>query len=285
MFSKSEKIRKNIVTPDGEDEFQIRYIRDENVGLVTTRSEKSYLILDSIDYWYDLIQEQYPAKKKCGCKNDRFKLYFDYVPRIGTDDYRAVEIYSCCTKCGKNKRLAEIDIDYSPTQQLFETPIMYCEKPKIKYKTYSISGFWQEEGFRNLIDFLTQKQLQIYCWYWDKSENKRVLSKFSSEELKKFLFEDKNNYLSIYFSIEALDDALNQSVSNVAGVVVDRNLWRKYEAVELDSPVMVASASGGYFYSMNFCSEYLQAGEVKAKSKLFSRLVKEIVDYCKENLN
>ena len=40
MFKTEEKIRKNIVTPEGEDEFELRYILDENVGLLTTRSGK-----------------------------------------------------------------------------------------------------------------------------------------------------------------------------------------------------------------------------------------------------
>ena len=55
MFQ-TEKIKKDIITSDGEDEFQIRYNRDENVGVVTSRSNKSYLILYSFDFWYDLIQ-------------------------------------------------------------------------------------------------------------------------------------------------------------------------------------------------------------------------------------
>ena len=48
------KISKEIISSTGEDEFQIRYIRDENVGILTSRSDKSYFILDSKDYWYDL---------------------------------------------------------------------------------------------------------------------------------------------------------------------------------------------------------------------------------------
>ncbi len=41
MFQTEEKVKKDIITPDGEDEFQIRYIRDENVGVVTSRSNKN----------------------------------------------------------------------------------------------------------------------------------------------------------------------------------------------------------------------------------------------------
>lgn len=153
MFETGEKIRKSICTPEGEDEFQLRYIADENVGLPTIRSDRSYLILDSIDYWYDCIQNGYPPKRKYSCKNDFLKLYFDYVPRVGTEDYGAVELISCCTECGKQRKFAEIDIDYSPTKQLFEQPITYCEKPKIKYKTYSVNGYWKDEAFSDLIAF------------------------------------------------------------------------------------------------------------------------------------
>ena len=71
------KISKGIVSPAGEDEFQIRYNSDENAGILTSRSGKSYFILDSKDYWYDMIQEVYPSKKKCSCKNDFFKIWFD----------------------------------------------------------------------------------------------------------------------------------------------------------------------------------------------------------------
>ena len=65
-----DMISKSIITSDGEKEFQIRYIRDENVGILTTRTDKSFFILDSADYWYDLIQEKYPPIMKCSCKND-----------------------------------------------------------------------------------------------------------------------------------------------------------------------------------------------------------------------
>lgn len=284
MFSTAEKVRKNIITSDGEDEFHIRYIRYENVGVLTTRSEKSYFILDSIDYWYDLIQEKYPAKQKCRCKNDYFKLYFDYVPRLGTDDYRAVELISCCTGCGKQRKFAEVDIDYSPTAQLFEQPITYCEQPKIRYKTYSISGYWKEENFYDLIDFLSQKQLLIYCWHWARDEKKRYMNKFTAEELKNFLLAETMDYLNIYFSMEPLDEFFAESFSNNEGIYVPRDIWREREIFKVNSPIMVAAEGAGYFYSVEFCSEYLEAGQVKAKNESFCQLVKEVLVYCRERL-
>lgn len=282
MFETEEKIRKCIITPDGEDGFQLRYIFDENVGLLTARSEKSYLILDSIDYWYDCIQNSYPPKRKCKCKNDFFKLYFDYVPRVGTDDYRTVELTSCCTECGKQRKFATIDIDYSPTEQLYEEPITYCEKPKIKYKTYSIRGYWKEETFYELTDFLSQQQLFIYCLYWDKGT--RFVKKFTAEELKRFLFEEKKRYLNIYFSTESLEAQLGKQFSNDKGIYIDEDIWRKEEIIKLHSPFMVAVAGAGLFYEMDFCSEYIEAGQIKTKSEDFCKLAQKVLEYSKEQL-
>ncbi len=284
MFQTDEKIQKNIITPDGEDEFQIRYIRDENVGVLTSRSDKSYLILDSIDFWYDLIQEKYPSKQKCNCKNDYFKLCFNYVPRIGTDDYRAVELISYCTECGRQRKISEIDIDYSPTSQLFENPITFCKQPKIKYKTYSLKGYWKEKEFSDLIDFLSQKRLWIYCWYWDQTEKKRYVKQMTAYELKRFLFVEKGEYLEIYFSAGSLDELFADSVSDGNGIYVDRDVWRKREIIMLNAPLLVASAGAGKFYSLDFCSEYIEAGEVKSKAEAFCRLAEEILAYCHERL-
>ena len=49
MFQNEKTLVKEITSPEGETEFQIRYIKEEGVGLATTRSGKNYLILDSLD--------------------------------------------------------------------------------------------------------------------------------------------------------------------------------------------------------------------------------------------
>jgi len=72
-------LSKAIITSDGENEFQLRVLQEDGVGLLTTQSDKSYLILDSADYWYDLIQTTYPKKKKCKCSNERFRVQFEYL--------------------------------------------------------------------------------------------------------------------------------------------------------------------------------------------------------------
>ncbi len=64
-----QEVTKNISTKNGANEFQVRLLTDDGVGLLTTKDEENYLILDSLDYWYELIQNEYPKKKKCSWKN------------------------------------------------------------------------------------------------------------------------------------------------------------------------------------------------------------------------
>ncbi len=285
MFDTEEKIRKKIITSCGEEEFQIRFIRDESVGILTSRSDKNYFILDSVDYWYDLIQEKYPAKQKCSCKNDLFEIYFDYMPRKGTDDYRAVELISQCAECGKQKKFAQVDIDYSPSSQLFEQPISFCKQPKIKYKTYSVSGYWKEEDLSGLLEFLSKKQLLIYCWFWDVINKKRYVKRFTFEELKSYIFVEKPRYLAIYFSAEPLEDVFCNALSDDSGIYIDRNLWRKREIIKIDAPIMVVAEGAGNLYYMEFCSEYIDAeGKIISKSEHFCHLTKELLSYSKDRL-
>ncbi|MBR6768161.1 MAG: hypothetical protein IKM34_01580 [Clostridia bacterium] len=285
MFDKEYTIQKNMITSDGEDEFQIRYIRNENVGVLTTRSEKSYFILDSQEYWYDLIQDQYPPKQKCSCKNDFFKVCFQYLTRKGTDDFRKVELVSQCTECGKIKNWASIDIDYSPSSQLFENAIPFCAQPKIKYKTHTVNGFWQTEQFYDLLEFLSQKQLFIYMWYWDETDNKRYFNQFSHTELMRFLSSENSRYLEIYFSTEPLNDLLDSSFSDEKGVYIDRNMWRKKNLIKIHAPIYVMGENSGNLYYMYFCSEYIDSdGKVQSKNEPFCLLTKEVLTYCKQNL-
>ena len=285
MFENKEKIRKNIITSNEEDEFQIRYIREENVGIITSRSDKSYFILDSKDYWYDLIQEQYPNKRKCSCKNDYFKISFDYIPRKGTNDFKTVELISECTECGKTKKFASIDIDYSPSFQLFEKEITFCSQPKIKYKTYRVSGYWKTRSLYDLVEFLSNKQLFTYMWYWGETDHKRYFDKFSHTELMKFLTLENSNYLEIYFSAEPLDDLWDSSVYDDKGIYMDRQVWRKRNLIKINSPLHIGGENGGDLYYMEFCSEYIDSdGKVQSKNEPFCRLTKELLKYCKEYL-
>ena len=285
MFNSEEKIRKKINTKNGDDEFEIRFMSEENVGVITSRSNESFFLLDSQEYWYDLIQNKYPAKRKCTCKNDYFNIYLDYVPREGTDDYRAIEIITQCTKCDKIKYISRVDIDYSPSSQLFEQSITYCKEPKIKYKTYCLNGFWSEDTLLNLVEFLSAKKLLIYCWYWNETDNKRYIKQFDLKELKNSLSTDNFRYLEIYFTTQPIDETSLKSGSDDKGVYVDRNMWRKQEIIKIVAPIIVVTDVKRKLYYMEFCSEYINSNfDVIVKSKSFCDLATEVELYGKKYL-
>ena len=280
MNQNEDVISKAIETPDGEKDFQVRFIREEKVGIICTPTDKSYFLLDSADYWYDLIQEKYPPIMKCSCKNDRFNLTFDYTPRVGTDDFREISIKCSCTVCQKSKRLPPIEIDYSPSAQLFDHPITFCKQPKIKYKTYSLAGYWSDDKLVGIAEYLLEKGLFVYCWYWDSKNAKRCFKELSETEVHSFLTGNGERYLAIYFSEETFDNVPLQNASDGKGVVIQQDIWRKNGILMLHGPFMVVSR--GMFYQMEFCSEYLNKdGNIVPKSATFCALTKDFQKFSK----
>lgn len=283
MYQNEDVISKIIVTPDGEEDFQVRYIRDENVGIICTPTNKSFFLLDSADYWYDLIQEKYPPIMKCSCKNDRFNLTFDYTPRVDTDDFREININCSCTVCQKSKRLPPIEIDYSPSSQLFDHPITFCKQPKIKFKTYSLTGYWSDDELVGVAEYLLKKNLFVYCWYWDSQNAKRCFKELSKAELHSFLTGDAEQYLAIYFSEETLADITMQATFDEKGILIQQDIWRKKRIFLLHGPFMVVSH--GMLYQMEFCSEYLDKdGNIIPKSDSFCALTQDFQKYSKKIL-
>ena len=111
--------------------FELRVLRDE--GLAATRCincSSNYLLLDSQDYWFDVIQKGYPRLTRCPCRNQSFRLSIDYSVRDDGDiDY--IEVQSICSACGKTRRQLAFEVDYSGTDHLVERPLVPITNPKI----------------------------------------------------------------------------------------------------------------------------------------------------------
>lgn len=283
MYSNQNVISKVIVTADGETEFQVRFFRDEGVGIISTPTDRSYFLLDSADHWYDLIQEKYPPIMKCSCKNDWFHLTFEYTPREGTEDFREISIICSCTACQKSKRLPLIEIDYSPSFGLYECPITFCKQPKIKYKTYSLMGYWSHHELLSIANHLLGKDLLAYGWYWDPPYDKRCFRALTAEEVYSFLTDRTDEYLAIYFSEEPLDSLPIQDAYDGKGVYIPKDIWRKNNMIMLHGPITVIPY--GKLYQVEFCSEYLNKEyAVVPKSASFCALTEDLRKYVKKLL-
>lgn len=273
-------IIKNITTEKGEDEFQVRLLKDDGVGLLTTKNEDNYLILDSLDYWYDLIQNEYPKKKKCTCKNEWFKVQFEYIIRLNTDDFRKIQIITTCTNCNKTAKPVAIDIDYSPTNHLFSNPLIYCDKPNLKYKFSELTSYWSGDNLKDFLSFIfNDLNLKVYCWFFKHPDNYRFFEKVSLDKAIQIITAN-HRYLNFYFAKEEININDIKKLEDDKGVYINQDLWRKNEIIELSSPFVI----GGYglLYYIHFCNQFLDKGVVKDKSKTFEKDTLKLKNWLNE---
>ena len=274
-----QEVTKNITTENGANEFQVRLLKDDGVGLLTTRNEENYLILDSVDYWYDLIQNEYPKKKKCSCKNEWFYVTFNYIPRQGTDDIREIRITTTCTECNKVSKPISIDIDYSPTEELIEKPITFCEKPNIKYKFKELTSYWSGDNLSDFLKFIFfDLKLNVYCWFSQHPENKRRFEKVSFDKAIQIITVN-HRYLNFYFSANELDTTSYIKLTDENGVYLKEGIWRRDEIIQLTAPFVIMGY--GLLYYINFCNQYLDKGNVKDKSEQFEKITSQIQVWLK----
>ena len=125
--------------------------KDESIGLAVTESGKNYFLLDSKEYWYDLVQEKFPKKLRCKCKSNLFYGKLKYCQRDGCSDFCKVELITKCASCGAEKNQLELSLDYSPTEGLYKSPLVFCANPNLKYKTYQFNSLWTASDAVNLI--------------------------------------------------------------------------------------------------------------------------------------
>ena len=271
------EITKNIQTENGMSEFQIRLLKNEGVGLLTTRQNDSYFILDSSDYWYDLIQDNYPRKQKCSCKNEWFRVQFQFFIRDNSEDIREVLINTTCTNCEKKSTRETIDIDYSPTNKLIENQITYVKKPDIRYKYEELTAFWIKSDLNSFLHFLIKElNLNAYCWYFKQPENIRA---FETVTLGTAI-EIGEKFLGFYFTNEKLQIKDLIKFEDEQGVYIDRNLWRKRKIIKLSSCNIYEI---GPLYYITFCNQYIDKEEVHDKSAQFETNTNELKNWLKEN--
>ena len=269
MFDSEDLLHQEAVTPDGQREFQLRWMADEGVGVLTDRAERHWFLLDSGESWYDLTQDRYPPKQKCRCKNDWFTLSLDYLPRVGTEDFREITPRLCCTACGREKRLTPIELDYGPTIQLFEQPISPCPAPRIKYKTYNRAGFWSEEQMKAMADFFLERGLLPYRWLFDRETEMGSFLPVPPEDLNDTL---SNHRGTLYLS----RTPMRPSKKHVG-------LWRKGELFQLFSMYCITGTKSQVFYEFQFSAEYLDKdGTVTPKSPAFCKIVKDFLALLKK---
>lgn len=260
----------------GNTKFKLKILKEEGLGLCTcSKCNINYLLLDSIDYWYDAIQSHNPKNIKCSCKNDIFELSPKYYYREGYKDIiNYIELFSTCDTCKKEKNQYSQDIDYSPTEDLVTKPLTKCDNPIIKYKLKEISLYIKNDDLFKIINFLflnlhLNSKIVIY------KNNKWEMADFNTENINII---NEYKYMSIYFSKNKLDlyDYNNFDTKD------EEIFWKRNEIIKINSPVNILFKKLGFLYYIKYSLDYIDKIVITKKSNEFMNICNSFEDFLKK---
>jgi hypothetical protein len=265
------------------NEFELSLMKDEQLG--TARCEgchRDYLLLDSEDYWFDVIQKGYPRLSRCSvCKSTSFRLSFDYAFR-DNGDVRAVAVWTTCASCEKRVRRMTIDIDYDGTRALIEEPLRYCSQPKVLYDLKEFTFYVTRDDFAGVVDYLGGNAGATWL-AWVSEEQRWVQKSLQRDEVRRLVQSDPGRlrpekFMQIYCMLKPI--AVPES--EVATSKQEDRFWKRNEIIRLRAPThMVLGSNLGLLFYVNFSCEFVDDGKVTRKSREFCALADRFVEWLK----
>lgn len=268
----------NLTCPScGGNSFELRVLADEGVACACCLGcRRDFLVLDSEDYWFDVIQASYPRLRKCSCKATSFTLKCDYFYR-DDGDIKSVDLWSKCPFCEKTKRQMCIDIDYSDTGNLLNRPLRFCKTPNIRYDLKDISLYITQDNIASVIGYLHAKHQCIFIgWLLENGAWVRhVLDAQASQEA---IF--SNGYLKIY----ALPSPLQFSELEVATSKKEEAFWKRNEIIRISSPTHIRiGEEDALLYYIQYSNEWVQDDLVVQKQETFIETTKTLLEWLSMN--
>jgi hypothetical protein len=263
------------------EQFEASVLKDEGVGAIKClQCGRDYLLLDSADYWFDVIQQRpYPRPIRCGCKGTAFKLRIDYEFRDDAD-VRSIDVWSTCAACGKSHRLFAADIDYSPTRHLVDEPLNFCENPKILYDLRELTLYANRADVAGVARFLGN---DAGCQF---AASMRLNGEWSVrhldfDEAEQTILKDTGPSCC-YRWIYALLDPIEISASAVGTARKEAAFWKRREIVRISRPTNMLldpiNRVPSLLYYIHFSNEYVKNESVVAKSERFVGLTARLID-------
>lgn len=209
-------------------DFELRFLRDEAVGAARClKCSADYLLLDSKDYWFDVIQKGYPRLVRCACKSQSFQLRIDYSVR-DDGDINYIEVRSICSACGKTRRQLGFKVDYGGTDHLFTTPLVSCKNPKILYDLKKLNLLLTLPAINRIVDYLanTAKCRFASCLRIDDNWS---ISEQDGSDVKETI--EKRKYLFVY----AMADRLDLPENLVNSIKREDAFWKQSEIIRISS--------------------------------------------------
>ena len=268
------------------DQFELRVLRDEAVATARCLAcSANYLLLDSQDYWFDVIQKGYPRVTRCACKSQSFRLRIDYSVRDDGDvDY--IEVHSICSACGKTRRRLDFEVDYGGTEHLLTEPLVRCKNPKILYDLKDISLLITLPDMIRIVDHLAADGSGEFLSRV-REDDVWTLIRQDAAEAKETI--EKRKYLFVY----ALPTAIAVSEDEVKTIPMEDSFWKRSEVIRIGSkchvceyqfegrsyvshcgspPTRAGETELGLSFELNFSNEYVRGEQIVSKSEAFRRV-------------
>jgi len=261
----------------GEDVFELRMLKDEEVAAVRCLAcGRHFLLLDSEDYWFDVIQSGYPRPTHCLCRSSLFHLQLDYDLRDDGDVER-VKVTTRCAACHKAQRRMNIGIDYSPTKKLLARPLTPCKNPEILYDLKELTLYATGADIARVAGYLAEQGCSFVGVVREQDDwSLRKLSRGQAAEV----ITKKVSYLQHYHQLYAHPGRLAVTEAAISTHKKEDAFWKRHEVIRIHSPTaMVWGSRTGQLYYINFCNEFIDGQKVTAKSSRFRKLTAGLVDW------
>jgi hypothetical protein len=277
-------------------DFQLRIMRDEAVATVCCAGcSANYLLLDSKDYWFDVIQAGYPRLTRCSCKSESFRLRIDYSIRDDGDvDY--IEVHSICSACAKTRRQLDFEIDYIGTGHLLKRPLVPCKNPKVLYDLKELHVMLTLRDMLRIVDHLGEQGCRFLSRV--RRDESWVAVEQTTAEAKVTI--EKDRYLFIY----AMPGDLDVPDERMSTVKKEAAFWKRSELIRISSkshlcirqsegkPDDFCYSSGpmthgnytevGLAFYISFANEFVRGEKVVSKSRGFRKVTASLLAILKE---
>jgi hypothetical protein len=246
------------------------------------KCDQDYLLLDSKDYWFDVIQTGYPKISGCKqCKGKTFSLRCEYEYRE-SGDVRHIDVAHRCSSCGRTERLFETDIKYGGTDHLVTLPLTPCKNPKILYDLQELSLYAERRDLSRVVEFLASEH-GCYFVVWVRRENKWVKCELPGEEAAALILQEPSPRGSVSFlMIYATPNRLDVPDSAVNTAEKEAVFWKRNEIVRISSPMNIVvngsiSNQPALLYYIRFSGDIVDDGKITKKSVGFQSLTSSLL--------
>ncbi|WP_263375808.1 hypothetical protein [Granulicella aggregans] len=134
----------------------MRLKRAEQVGLLTCMLGHHSLLLDSRDYWADILEDGRPKLSRCRCGNNLFKVELRYDFR-DEGEVRSIEVTADCSACARPQAAALFETKYAPTDHLVARPLDPIERPWFQPKRQELTSLWIPQDAERFAKYLVEE--------------------------------------------------------------------------------------------------------------------------------